>query len=160
MAEDSKAGRPPKYNIKLNERVYRLCLLGLTDELIADCMEISVSTLNEWKKKYKKFSESMSLGKTNADANVAAMLHKRAIGYTFDEVTYEKVDVKIDGVEQDPNDIKHEVFKKKIVTKEVAPDVTAQKYILNNRQPKLWRDKKEVDFNGNLHLSDEPIIIE
>ena len=54
---------------------------------------------------------------------------KRALGYSYDEVTYEN------GVEV------------KRVTKEVAPDVGAQCFWLKNRKPDVFRDKQNIDMN-------------
>ena len=33
----------------------------------------------------------------------------------------------------------------KVITKLIIPDVTAQIFWLKNRQPDVWRDKKEAD---------------
>lgn len=36
----------------------------------------------------------------------------------------------------------------KRVTKEVAPDVTAQIFWLKNRKPEAWRDKQNLEVSG------------
>lgn len=41
----------------------------------------------------------------------------------------------------------------KEVTKQVAPDTTAQIFWLKNRKPKEWRDKKETEVTGNLNVN-------
>ena len=98
---------------------------GLIDEQIAHNMGITTKTLYEWKKKYGEISEALKKGKEVIDRQVENALLKRALGYTYDETTYE------DGVET------------KRVTKEVAPDTTAQIFWLKNRKPAEWRDKIE-----------------
>lgn len=98
---------------------------GLIDEQIAHNMGITTKTLYEWKNKYGEISEALKKGKEVIDRQVENALLKRALGYTYDETTYE------DGVET------------KRVTKEVAPDTTAQIFWLKNRKPTEWRDKIE-----------------
>lgn len=98
---------------------------GLTDEQISRNMGIAYSTFREWKKKYSAFSAVLKRTKDVVDREVENALFKRAMGYKYDEVTYEC------GVEV------------KRVTKEVAPDTTAQIFWLKNRKPAEWRDKIE-----------------
>jgi hypothetical protein len=143
---NEQTGRPTKYKHEFAKRAYELCLLGVGDAQLAAAFEVAESTINEWKKKFPDFSESVSTGKLIADGQVAAALHKRALGFTYDEVTYEKISLKIDGVEDD-SDIKTEAYKKRIVTKMVVPDTGAAMNWLKNRQKELWRDNLEIDFN-------------
>ena len=60
-------------------------------------------------------------------------------------------------LEVTPNEmIVTDAYKKKIVVKEIAPDVTAQIFWLKNRQRNKWRDQQnfEIDFNS---LSDSQL---
>lgn len=104
---------------------------GLTDEQIAENCGIAVRTLYEWKNRYPQIMQALKKGKAWADTQVENALFKRAIGYEYDEVTYEY------GVET------------KRVKKHVSPDVTAQIYWLKNRRPDLWRDKREDKGTGD-----------
>lgn len=110
---------------------------GLTQQQIADNLGINVDTLIEYKKKYTDFSEALKKGKEVVDIEVENALLKRALGYKYDEVTYEN------GVET------------KRVTKEVQPDTTAQIFWLKNRQVKKWRDKVEIADNDAIKKLDE-----
>lgn len=110
---------------------------GLTDEQIAARMGISVSTLYEWRKKYSEISESLKKGKEVVDIEVENALLKRALGYTYDEVTHERVGDQMVPV--------------KIVKKEMPPDTTAQIFWLKNRKPEQWSDKK--DETGNIEVT-------
>lgn len=162
FAEGNDGGRPTKYEPDFAEQVYKLCLLGATDAEIADFFEVAVSTVNLWKTEHKEFSDSIKKGKTLADAHVANRLFDRATGYAFDETTYEKVGSSLDGVDDDPNDMKLEVYKKKVITKEIAPDTTAGIFWLKNRQKDKWRDKQEygiTDKDGNdvRNMTDEEL---
>ena len=148
------AGAPTKYKPAYNKQAYKLCLLGATDKELADFFEVNEDTIHEWKKVHPQFSESVRKGKTFADADVAASLHKRATGYTYKEVVFEKMDAKenlqicADGL------IMTEQYKKKITVKELPPDAGAAMNWLKNRQKDKWRDKIDVDHGGQ---PDNPI---
>ena len=60
---------------------------GLTDEQIAENMGISRSTLNAWKDKYSDISDTLKKGKEVVDRQVENALLKRALGYTYKEVS-------------------------------------------------------------------------
>ena len=64
---------------------------GLTDEQIAHNMGIRRSTLYEWKKRFPVISDTLKKGKEVVDIQVENALLKRALGYTFTEVTKERV---------------------------------------------------------------------
>lgn len=112
---------------------------GLTDEQISNNMGISRSTLNEWKKKYPDISDTLKRGKEVIDRQVENALLKRALGYSYDETTYEN----IGGAMQVT----------KVITKEVSPDTTAQIFWLKNRKPTEWRDKRETQISGELNTN-------
>ncbi len=104
---------------------------GLTDEQIAKNMGINIATLYRWKEKYCDICESLKRGKEVVDRLVENALLKRALGYSYTEITYEG------GVET------------KRVVKEVVPDTTAQIFWLKNRKPEDWRDKREITTDDN-----------
>ncbi len=115
---------------------------GLTDEQIAANMGITRSTLNEWKKKYSDISDTLKRGKNVIDIQVENALLKRALGYRYTEVTREKV--------FNAQTEEYEFTLTKEVTKEVAPDTTAQIFWLKNRRPEQWRDKRDVAVEGEI----------
>lgn len=100
---------------------------GLTDEQIAKNIGIATSTFYEWKKKELEFSEALKKGKEVIDFEVENALLKRALGYEYEEETYE-----------------NGILTKK-VKKQVAPDTTAQIFWLKNRKPNNWKDRVETD---------------
>ena len=102
---------------------------GLTDEQIARNIGVSVSTLNNWKIKYVEILESLKTGKEVVDRQVENALLKRALGYTYEEITYEG------GVET------------KRVVKEVVPDTTAQIFWLKNRKREAWADRQNIELS-------------
>lgn len=116
-------GRPTKYDESYNEQGYKLCLLGFTDIELAEFFNVVEDTINEWKRVHPEFSVSVNRGKAIADAEVAQSFHKRAVGYSYEEETYEGGELT------------------KTVVKEMAPDSGAALNWLKNRQPNKWRDK-------------------
>ena len=124
---------------------------GLTDEQISNNMNISRSTLNEWKKRYSDISDTLKKGKEIVDYEVENALLKRAKGYSYEEVTEECVFDKI------TESYSMKVTKR--VTKEVAPDVGAAMAWLKNRKPDKWRDRpqeQETDKNEVVIIDDLP----
>ena len=113
---------------------------GLTDEQIAKNMGIGYSTLQAWKSKYRDIQDTLKRGKEVVDREVENALLKRALGYTYNEVTQE-------------TDEFGELAVSKVVTKQVSPDVTAQIFWLKNRKPKEWRDRKETELSGNIGVN-------
>lgn len=103
---------------------------GLTDEQLAEKMEISPSTLYEWKVKYPEISEALKKGKEIVDIQVENALLKRALGYEYME---ERVEIS----EKDGRKVIQTV-------KKVIPDTAAQIFWLKNRRPGRWRDKPEI----------------
>lgn len=109
---------------------------GLTDEQIAKNLGIGYTTLKEYKNKYPSFSATLKKGKEVVDTEVENALLKRALGYTYDEETYEEL---ADGTS-----------KSKVVTKHIPGDTTAQIFWLKNRKPGVWRDKTAVEHSGEI----------
>ncbi|MRN25654.1 transposase [Romboutsia ilealis] len=107
---------------------------GLTDEQIAKNLGISTKTFYEYKKNYLQFLQALKKGKEVVDYEVENALLKRALGYEYDEITYEN------GKEV------------KRVTKQVAPDTTAQIFWLKNRRPDKWRDKQVIESNNTVEV--------
>lgn len=105
---------------------------GLTNEQIAHNIGIRVSTLYEWQNRFPEVSDALKRGKEVIDRQVENALLKRALGYQFDEITFEN------GVET------------KRVRKDVQPDTTAQIFWLKNRKPEDWRDRKDIEHSGGL----------
>ena len=118
---------------------------GLTDKQIAYNMGIAEQTLNDWKKKYSELSESLKRGKEVVDRKVENALLRRALGYSYDEVTKELCENAETG--------KTELKVTKVVTKQVVPDTTAEIFWLKNRKPQEWRDKQDLDICGGINIT-------
>lgn len=155
------AGRPTDYRPEYPEQAFRLALLGATDKEMAAIWQVNEDTVHEWKKVHPEFSESLKAGKVEADAKVAASLYRRAVGYEYRETTFEKIGEGPDAIEVGEagmESIEQDTYKKKVVVKELAPDVAAINIWLKNRRGKVdtgaqrWADKVETgltDKDGN-----------
>lgn len=115
---------------------------GLTDEQISSNAGIATATLYDWKKRFPEISEALKKGKEVVDVQVENALLKRALGYSYDEVTQELCENAKTG--------KVELKVTKKVTKEVSPDTTAQIFWLKNRRPDRWRDKQDIEHSGQI----------
>lgn len=124
-------GRPSKYQPEYAEQAEKLCLLGATDDQIADFFGIATSTLYEWKHRHPEFSESLKSGKAESDTRVERSLYQRAVGFEQDEVKI-FMPAGADDPVYAPYRAKH------------PPDVTACIFWLKNRKPEEWRDRQEL----------------
>jgi len=113
------------------EQVYRLALLGATEEEMAKIIGVSYSTIQMWKKDKKEFREALQMGKMEADSNVAEALYKRAVGF---EKEIEQVVKTKYGVE---------VVK---VKKYFPPDSWAAMKWLSMRQRGRWTDVQRTEI--------------
>jgi hypothetical protein len=125
-------GAKTKYKKEFCEQAYKLCLLGADDKRIAAFFDVSEKTLDNWKKAYPEFLQSIKEGKENADAVIAESLYHRAKGYQGKETKFFQKDGKVTD------------FRDVIV--DHPPDTTACIFWLKNRQPKQWRDKQEMQI--------------
>lgn len=139
--EKLKVGRKTKFkNKKTLELVYKLALLGSTEEEMADILQVAPSTFSKWKKDFPEFSETLTRGKDIADAEIAESMFNRAKGWRH------RIDkpVTLNGVIQ-------------MVTVEEAfpPDTKAATIWLTNRQGRRWRDKQEQEMKVTHSFEDQ-----
>lgn len=126
-------GRPTKYLAVYAEQAYKLCLLGATDNDLANFFEVNPDTIYEWRKNHIGFSESIKRGKDIADAEVADRLFQRAKGFEHDSE-----EIKVVGGEIE-----------RVPTRKIyPPDTTAAIFWLKNRRKSEWRDKVETDITS------------
>lgn len=108
---------------------------GLTDEQIAHNMGIKRQTLYEWMKRFPDISDALKKGKEVVDRQVENALLKSALGFYYEEET---VTNKGDVV---------------TVKKYEKPNTTAIIFWLKNRKPKQWRDKQELQHDGDMKIN-------
>lgn len=129
---------------------------GLSDTQIAKNIGISTVTLYAWKNSYPSFANALKKGKEVVDIEVENALLKRALGYSYVEVTKERVK------ETDPETGEQILVLRvtKEVTKEVLPDVGAQIFWLKNRKSQSWKNKEEVEVSGQLNNPFDKLSVE
>lgn len=147
---------------------------GLTDEQIAENMDIDAATLYRWKKRFCEICEALKRGKEIVDIQVENALLKRALGYSYNEDKYVSVPMEeaeyFEKLDEYMNKYRYEhpeatdselmlvrerfpktkeiLAERKV--KEVVPDTTAQIFWLKNRRPDKWRDKQNIELSGKL----------
>ena len=146
--------RPTDYNPEFHpEQTRNFCLLGYTDKELAKIFGIGESTWYKWLKRFVELREARREGKEVADAEVAQAFYKRAVGYSYasEKIVTLSIGEGCSRVERVP------------ITVVVLPDASAALKWLQNRRPKEWRDKVEVEHSGAIDtnnlaaLSDEQI---
>jgi len=131
--------RPTRYRKEFAELAYNYCLLGSTDAQLGVFFSVTEQTINNWKKAHPEFFESIKKAKYQADAQVAQSLFHRANGYEHADTHISNYQGKITVTDT----VKH-----------YAPDPTSAIFWLKNRQPEIWRDKKEVELDATVAVTD------
>lgn len=108
---------------------------GLTDDQIAKNLGVSKHTLIKWKKEKQDFSDTIKKGKEVSDYELENALHKRAVGYYYEEETVTNAG---------------DVVK---VKKYEHANPTSLIFALKNRLPHKYRDKVEQEVtNRNFEI--------
>jgi hypothetical protein len=139
-----RRGKPTLFTPEYTEQVEKLCRLGSTDKDLASFFNVSINTIDNWKKRHPDFFVALVRGKQEADSNVAEALYRSAIGFDY----YEDHPVKLKRELRDDKGkvIGTEEYVELIPMKKYSkPDTTAQIFHLKNRRPDLWRDVKKID---------------
>lgn len=136
-----EVGRPTKYKKTYAKMAKKICSIWpAIDSELAEFFEVDEDTIYEWKKVHPEFSESIKWGKAVQDGLVEKKLFERAVGYNF---TQEKITHLGDRVQ---------------IEQHVIPDVTAQKFWLNNRRADRWQDKSSTELTGKNGAPIQPVI--
>ena len=147
-------GRPTKLNKQVLQLVEKLAKLGITNDEIANVLEVSRDTVYHWQKTNQKFSDALRKGKEFADANIASRLYDRAMGFEHDS---EEIKI-VGGAKNAPGamvdeegtlsegDKDHPSIVRVKTRKIYPPDTTAAIFWLKNRRKESWRDKSETGF--------------
>ena len=120
-------------------------MLGATDKDLASVFEVSLSTIEAWKRDKVEFLNALKRGKRIADAEVASKLFHRATGYEHPEDDIRTVSMG-DGAGSEI-----------VITptvKHYPPDTTAAIFWLKNRRPDLWRDKVHQEISVDQTLAE------
>ena len=133
-AAPARAGRKSKYAPGMDETARLHAATGKTDEDIAHELDVSLTTLRNWRQSHPGLRQAIQEGRDCwAVTTVEQSLIKRAQGYEYEETTTETGD-------------KGE----RIVTmqRHMPPDTRAAQFVLTNRAPERWTNKQEVEVSG------------
>lgn len=81
-------GRPSRYETEIKphlKEIENAVRAGATDKEIADAFGFSVSTIYEYKKKYKEFSKAFVCARARVVFEIKAALLKKALGFEYEE---------------------------------------------------------------------------
>ena len=120
-----KRGPVPNYKPDFCPIAYKFCLLGATNEDLADLFEVCLATIGNWLAKYPEFRKAVQDGRDVADADIAHSLHQQAKGFTHP-------DVKILAIEGEATEVPYNRY--------FPPDTQAAIFWLRNRRRKQWRE--------------------
>lgn len=127
-------GRPTLYKPEYAHIAAFMCRnREATDEELAECFDVAVSTIYLWKRVNPEFSEAIKPAKASVDDRVEEALAARALGYSHPDSHVSVIDK---GVVITP------------LIKHYPPDTAAAFIWLKNRRPEKWRDKSEVNVTG------------
>lgn len=132
------------YNKGMDDRAYKMALLGLTDRQIAGVFGLNVNTIDLWKRSKQSFRDAITAGRIEADGKVAEGFYKKATGYYYEDtaVLTNKV------TEYDDNGKPIRSYNEPLlvpVNKHVPPDAWAANKWLSSRQRENWSDTQKVD---------------
>lgn len=112
---------------------------GLSDEQIANNIGVHVSTVYSWRKEHSEFGEAYKKGTEVSTYEVENALYKSAIGHFVEEIEMVETTTPM-GVNQTKK--KHRRY--------IPPNTAAQIFILKNRRPDWWKDKREFESTSNV----------
>jgi hypothetical protein len=122
-------GQPTLYKPEYCELAHNYCLLGATNEVLANFFGVAPRTVDNWIATHADFADAVRKGRAVADAVVVRALFERAKGFSH-EVTRTTL---YQGEER-------------TVTNTVSypPDTQACMFWLRNRQRDYWQAKTEA----------------
>jgi hypothetical protein len=148
ISKKKRKGKMTLFKPEYTEQVEKLCRHGSTDKDLALFFNVSVNTIDNWKKRHPDFFLALLKGKQEADANVAEALYRNAIGSDYYENQPVKLKRKI--FDDTGKVIRTEEHVQVIPLKKYSkPDTTAQIFHLKNRRPDLWRDVKKAEHEAD-----------
>jgi len=153
-AHPAKRGCKSKWESHVKPRLLRIkmwCQSGVIQKDICKNLGISHQALAVYKRAHPELREMLKLGKEDAVAKVVDALYKRAVGYEYEEER--TVGTKAKGKPLVIGRIEK-------IKKQVAPDVMAQMFYLQNRCSLDWRDRRQHELTGpgGQPLQQAPII--
>lgn len=127
------------------ESIATWALEGYSEKQIAEKLGISDRTLRRYKQKNKEILSALDKSKMKANMNVELTLLNSALGYEYEEEEVSKE--RIVYFDDNGNKVVKETPVTIRVKKRAKPDISAQKYWLNNRKAQYWNDNPRKAIN-------------
>jgi hypothetical protein len=118
-------GRPTDYRPEYATIARETCMLGATNDILAERFDVCIRTIGSWIATIPEFSNAVAEGRHVADTAVAAALFRRATGM-------ERKVTRVFCHEGTPVTATY--------TEELPPDVRACIFWLRNRRPEQWNE--------------------
>lgn len=126
--------RKIKYRPSFVAQVEELRAAGQTEKQVAHALEVTPSTLYQWRNMYPAFGDAWKRGTDRASGIVEESLFRRAVGYEA-----RKTRIAFD---KDGNVLRADY------REHVPADVGAIKYWLGNRASDRWQDRQAIEHSG------------
>lgn len=124
---------------------------GSTNEEMAKMLGVSLAVLYEWKKKYPEFKEAIKKGQMVADGELLNSAFQQSTGFKYREQqgfkvkAWESILDPATGIEKLVQVEHVEVVE---VEKFCPPNPTMNIFMLKNRLPDQYKDKREHELTG------------
>lgn len=135
-------GRPTRFEPEMCDQAHNYCLLGATNDDLADFFGVHPSTIDRWIAAHVEFRDAVKRGRVVADSRVARGLFDRAVGY---ERKIERVMI----VRGEPKPVASTVY--------YPPNVQACIFWLRNRRPGTWGDRSATQAESRADDHDDII---
>ncbi len=122
-------GRPTAYKPEYAEIARHSCMLGATNEILAERFDVCRRTVDSWIAAIPEFSDAVRQGRQVADESVVSALFARAVGM-------ERKMTKVFCHKGQPVTADYIV--------QLPPDVRACIFWLRNRRPDRWREDRPL----------------
>lgn len=133
-------GRPTLFHPEMCEQAHNYCLLGATNDELAEFFDVSPRTIDNWIADHADFGKAVKSGRVLADAKVARGLYARAVGYE------RKVEREV---------ILGGELKPVTSTVHYPPNVQACMFWLRNRRRRTWCDMgRDASTDPSTHIDD------
>jgi len=164
--ESQQVGRPTEFDTMYHPKAAQeIMALGASKRKCAEILRIGHNTFYEWCRKHTEFQDAIQVGiDMFKSEKVAHAVYKRAVGFTYNEKTYEipqipffivggnkttRADISAQ-VEESLKSLNKTPVLTKITTKYYPPDTNAAKFYLGNRDPQRWPKNGDLPGDGAL----------
>jgi hypothetical protein len=127
-------GRPTSYKPENVEIAHQACMLGATNDTLAERFAVCRRTIDNWIATIPEFSDAVRFGREVADASVVSALFARCTGM-------EQKMTKVFCHRGQPVTATYTAY--------LPPDVRACFFWLRNRRPWQWRENRPLVEKGN-----------